>query len=146
MQELNRRDFVALTALTVCACALAEETALADPPTAAFDAGPITDFATEGIFDKFAKPQKFLLIRKGSKLTALSANCTHKNCVLKPKDDNLRCPCHGSIFTPEGDVTKGPAKTSLGRFKVTIDAQNHVIVDLTKKLDHGAAEGEVEVK
>ena len=146
MQDLNRREFVALTAMAACACALAGESALADAPAGTFDAGPVTDFAADGIFDKFAKQQKFILIRKGSKLTAINAMCTHKNCVVKPKDDTLKCPCHGSIFTTAGDVTKGPAKGNLGRFKVSIDAQNHVIVDLSKKLDPGAAEGEVEVK
>lgn len=139
---MNRREFVVLSVLGVCAA----EDVLAEEPSAAFDAGPVGDFASDGIFDKFAKPQKFILIRAGSKLTCISAICTHKNCVLKPKDGNLRCPCHGSIFTPAGEVTKGPAKSNLPRYKVTVDAQSHVIVDLSRKLDAGATEGEVEVK
>lgn len=139
---INRREFVALTVLGVCAI----NDVLAEDASEAFDAGPVSDFAADGIFDQFAKPQKFILVRAGSKLTALSAICTHKNCVLKPRDGNLRCPCHGSIFNPAGEVTKGPAKSNLPRYKVTIDAQSHVIVNLSKKLDAGASEGEVEVK
>ena len=146
MQELNRREFVVLTAAAACACACAGEEIFADAPQTTFDAGPVTDFAKDGIFDQFAKAQKFILIRKGTKLTALNAICTHKNCVVKPKDDTLRCPCHGSLFTGEGTVTKGPAKTNLGRYKVSVDAQNHVIVDLSRKLEAGSSEGEVEIQ
>ncbi len=41
----------------------------------------------------------------------------------------LKCPKHGSIFSAEGVVTKGPARKPLDRFGVSIDDAGHVIVD-----------------
>jgi Rieske Fe-S protein len=145
MPGLNRREFVALTALAACSCALAGEDAFADAP-AAFDAGPISDFEKDGAYDKFVKSNKLMIVRKGTRITALSSVCTHKNCAVKIKDDGFKCPCHGSLFTGGGDVTKGPAKAGLGRYKASINDDKHLIVDLSSKLDVGAAEGEVEVK
>jgi cytochrome b6-f complex iron-sulfur subunit len=50
--------------------------------------------------------------------------CTHKGCALNPSNGQLVCPCHGSIFTPDGAVVKGPATQPLKTFPVTSDDKN----------------------
>ncbi len=133
--NLSRREVLA--SLTVCgACA-----ALGICPTEAFaggpkaiDLGPVTDFADEGIYDKFAKTHRLLLVRTGDTLTAMSSLCTHRNAVLVKKGDHLRCAKHGSEFDAAGYVLKAPARISLPRCGIRIE-NGKVIVDPSKMFD-----------
>jgi glycine/D-amino acid oxidase-like deaminating enzyme/nitrite reductase/ring-hydroxylating ferredoxin subunit len=60
--------------------------------------------------------QKAAVYRDASgELLIRSATCTHMGCVVSwnPAETTWDCPCHGSRFTPEGDVIAGPAETPL---------------------------------
>lgn len=50
-------------------------------------------------------------------LRALSAVCTHLGCLVawNNVEQSWDCPCHGSRFTPEGEVVNGPAVSALER-------------------------------
>jgi cytochrome b6-f complex iron-sulfur subunit len=46
--------------------------------------------------------------------TALSAICTHQGCQISGYSGSAYvCPCHGSRFSPSGQVLNGPASTAL---------------------------------
>jgi len=55
----------------------------------------------------YRRPDGSLLLR--------SATCTHMGCVVGWNDAERTwdCPCHGSRFTPEGEVISGPAEKPL---------------------------------
>ena len=53
--------------------------------------------------------------RPDGSLVLRSAICTHMGCVVgwNEAERTWDCPCHGSRFTPEGDVISGPAEMPL---------------------------------
>ncbi len=54
---------------------------------------------------------------------ALSMECTHQGCEVKPHDEALTCPCHGSEFDTSGSVLEGPAEYALKEYNVSTDNQ-----------------------
>ncbi len=63
----------------------------------------------------------YLLVDHPDKTTynALSAICTHQGCLITDFDSSSQqfvCPCHGSRFSTNGQVTKGPAGGPLTKY------------------------------
>ncbi len=48
------------------------------------------------------------------------ARCTHAGCKVAVKNDGIECPCHGSRFTLDGAVERGPAMEPLVARPVTV--------------------------
>lgn len=55
--------------------------------------------------------------------------CTHNGAGLSVSGSSLTCPLHGSTFSMEGDVIKGPARTALTSYPVVI-SQDKITVML----------------
>ena len=55
--------------------------------------------------------QRALYKDDDGRLHSLSARCTHLGCIVawNGAERTWDCPCHGSRFSPEGDVLQGPA-------------------------------------
>ena len=60
---------------------------------------------------------------------AFSAICTHQGCLVSEVTDNqILCPCHGSLFSAEdGSVIQGPATAPLEPAGVTVDGGSVVL-------------------
>ncbi|MCD6200952.1 MAG: Rieske (2Fe-2S) protein [Bacteroidales bacterium] len=55
-----------------------------------------------------------ITIRTGKKVRVLSSSCTHLGCrIQSTREGHLQCPCHGSEFSGDGSVLKGPADRPL---------------------------------
>ena len=63
----------------------------------------------------------FLRRLDDGQFSAVSTRCMHKGCQVEPSSDRLVCPCHGSEYTFEGGVLKGPTEQSLIRYRVSSD-------------------------
>src|SRR5436190_23082277 len=102
--DLTRREFVvaagAAAACVSCSDAMVEAAA----ETRTIDAGALSDYAQNGVYDRFAKSDKIMLVRNGDRLYATTAICSHRNCTIKPVGSEMRCPCHGSRYSIEGNV------------------------------------------
>ena len=61
---------------------------------------------------------------------ALRAECTHLGCLVQPNPfgDGFSCPCHGSQYSANGAVTRGPAPKSLGLATVVAREDDGVLV------------------
>jgi Rieske Fe-S protein len=130
--SLSRRSFV-LTVIATAAAAgplLAEESGTASG-SMTVDVGALADYAQDGVTDTWAKTKKFLIVRESKRIVAVSSVCTHKNCVVKPKDGLLVCPCHGSRFSTQGSLQKGPGKGPLAHLGIQL-IDSRIIVDPSK--------------
>ena len=90
-----------------------------------FPLGPPTFLADEKIF----------VFRDQSKGFAVaSAVCTHLGCTVAhfQSDQRFHCPCHGSVFGPDGNVLHGPAPRPLEWFEVTLARDGQLRVDKDK--------------
>lgn len=71
-----------------------------------------------------------ILVQQGGRAWALSARCTHLGCAVGVAEDGqtLSCPCHGSRYTLEGQVLRGPATDPLPRLSHTLaEDGSHVV-------------------
>jgi Rieske Fe-S protein len=69
----------------------------------------------------FVPPGRALAVfRDADGIYAVSTICTHLGCVVKHVESGFECPCHGSKFSPGGDVEKGPAPQPLPWLKVSL--------------------------
>lgn len=69
----------------------------------------------------FVKVDNVIIINTGEEFIALSSVCTHQGCAVSysSADNNLPCPCHGSVFSTSGSVLEGPADTPLKKYELS---------------------------
>jgi Rieske Fe-S protein len=67
---------------------------------------------------------ELLVVRSGDEqFEAMSNVCPHKHCHVEVKSPTvIKCPCHGSTYRIDGTYVSGPAKKSLKKFRITIEA------------------------
>ncbi len=58
---------------------------------------------------------------------ALSPICTHAGCEVRVMPSSFECPCHGSVYSVEGEVEDGPAPRALQRFPIEETSENFII-------------------
>ena len=127
-EGMNRRQFLILAA--ACAGMANPEHASARGPEKLIDAGPLSKYSADGLYDGF-HDLGFFVIRSGDKLIALSSYCTHRKCKLTAeRDHTFYCECHGSTFDPAGKVTQGPATRNLPILP-TISDKGHLFVKMS---------------
>lgn len=132
MPSLNRREFV-VAATAACACAVCPQLVGADPPPGKIDVGALSDYPSNVISDKFKKQYKILVVRNGDRIYSFTATCTHKGGTVNLKNNQIKCPLHGSTYSERGTVTGGPATRSLVRYAISLDEKNRLIVDKSKQ-------------
>lgn len=65
---------------------------------------------------------RFYLSHTPDGLLAIYQKCTHLGCSVPwaETEQQFHCPCHGSLFTPTGEVAGGPAPRPLDIFPVEV--------------------------
>lgn len=133
MTKISRREaLVVLGAVTATGCLPVRDNPGENLAKTGVKVGVLSDFPnigsnrnleladTPAIIARVAKPQAGSISIGDIHLIALSKVCTHFGCVVTaPVNNELGCPCHGSVFSLEtGAVKQGPANKPLPTFKL----------------------------
>lgn len=139
--EINRRDFLGKLAVGsligagsmafIGVIQLPLPKVLNEPPSV-FKIGFPAEFQPN-TFKTIADKNVFVL-RDTEGFRALSAICTHLGCIVSQVEWGFVCPCHGSKFDQQGQVTGGPAPKGLEWLKVSLSPDGQLTVDLDKKV------------
>ena len=137
---VHRRDFLAAAGcgLTLAALSACASVPVLHPPvsggrlrlpSAELDAGFGDGDAV--LLQSSALPESIYVMRDAvtGGLTATGATCTHLGCQIRPSNTFFRCPCHGSTFTLDGDVVRGPAARPLARYALHV-VDDHIVIEL----------------
>ncbi len=99
------------------------------------DIAPVSDIP-EGSVLSYRSSRLYITHLKDGGFLAVSIRCTHLGCSVewdKEKKEFL-CPCHHSIFSPNGEVVNPPATRALDIYPLKIE--NGIIkVDLSKPVE-----------
>ncbi|MEZ5305611.1 MAG: ubiquinol-cytochrome c reductase iron-sulfur subunit [Pyrinomonadaceae bacterium] len=142
-EPMPRRDFLGLAALASMAAAFGLSIlGMLKLPKAAVSASPAKKFSVS-LPDTLADGEAFIppgrnvaVFRDKEGVFAISTVCTHLGCIVKTSANGFDCPCHGSGFTRDGTVRKGPAPTPLPWLKVSV-AGSTLTVDEDTKVKSG---------
>jgi nitrite reductase/ring-hydroxylating ferredoxin subunit len=98
--------------------------------------GTVADFPKDGVYERWAD-KGFFVVRSNGRLYAESSVCTHKPARLVVREKQLVCAKHGSRFSWEGQVVRGPARRALARFKIAMSGSGTITVDVTSVFEEG---------
>jgi Rieske Fe-S protein len=92
-----------------------------------FRAGMPEDYKV-GIKEVFEK-ERVAVVRERDGIAAISVVCTHLGCTIRATDSGFDCPCHGSQFDNDGNVTGGPAPRPLDWYQVALSPNGELEID-----------------
>jgi len=105
-------------------------------PSARFSIGKPDDFPPG---TRIARDvDRVCIVREGNRMAAISTTCTHLGCIVSISDTGFACPCHGSRYDQDGNVTGGPAPKPLPWFKVSLAPNGEIEVDKNSPIEPGS--------
>lgn len=82
--------------------------------------------------------RRVCVVRDGNRVAAISITCTHLGCIIGLADTGFACPCHGSRFDQDGNVTGGPAPRPLPWYRVSLAPNGELEVDTGREIPPGS--------
>lgn len=86
---------------------------------------------TRALVAGLAGEPTYLIVRDDHTLDTMGIvdNCTHLGCTFpwNPTEQQFQCPCHGSLYAPDGTVIRGPAPLPLKIVHVAV-IDNHILI------------------
>ena len=145
-EKVSRRDFLniawgALGALAIGELSFAGLKFLSPRATdgefgGEFNLGPYEDFPVGSVTP--VELGRFYLVRlDDGGFLAIYRRCTHLGCAV-PFDQasgQFVCPCHGSVFTDDGDVLNQPAPRPLDLFALSVNELGEIVVDTASPIE-----------
>jgi cytochrome b6-f complex iron-sulfur subunit len=81
--------------------------------------------------------RRVCIVREGDKFCAISTTCTHLGCIVSAAETGFNCPCHGSRYDVDGNVTGGPAPKALSWYKINLAPNGELEVDKDAEIQQG---------
>ncbi|MEK6608881.1 MAG: ubiquinol-cytochrome c reductase iron-sulfur subunit [Myxococcota bacterium] len=99
-----------------------------------FKIGRPDEYKIGEVSTRFKDDYQIFVVRTQQGIYALHAQCTHLGCTTNwfQQDRLIKCPCHGTNFSPEGDVLSGPAPAPLRRAAVSLAPDGRIVVDTSE--------------
>jgi len=82
--------------------------------------------------------RRVCIVREGDQVAAISTTCTHLGCIVAKSETGFACPCHGSRFDQDGNVTGGPAPRPLPWFQVSLAPNGELEIDKDIEVEPGS--------
>ncbi|NIV14671.1 MAG: Rieske 2Fe-2S domain-containing protein [Aliifodinibius sp.] len=142
---INRRDFlfrIGVGALSITAAGSGLVTLdflwpdVVKQPPSKFKVGTPQDYPKNSV--TMLPDQNVFVVRSvEGYFYAMSAICPHLGCITKWWKDlgEIRCPCHGSRFTMNGERIAGPAPRGLWHVKIELNSRGTLLVDNEQNVD-----------
>jgi len=81
--------------------------------------------------------KRICVAREGNQVAVISTTCTHLGCIVGVADTGFSCPCHGSRYDQDGNVTGGPAPKALPWYQVKLAPNGDLEVDTNVEITPG---------
>ncbi len=121
---MKRRDVLKAGALSgvLALTGVAASSCSSETATISSDSISLTDIPVGGGM-VIAEPPLVVTQPSQGEVKAFTSICTHQGCKVNAVSDNqIFCPCHGSIFSAiDGSVIRGPATEGLSAAAVSVD-------------------------
>lgn len=82
--------------------------------------------------------RRICVAREGNQIAVISTTCTHLGCIVGVADTGFSCPCHGSRYDQDGNVTGGPAPKALPWYQVKLAPNGELEVDTSIEIKPGS--------
>ena len=135
MNPISRRDFLKITidgtlwlsgalGLTGIIRFLSYEAP--PPPPRIFDLGSESSYPLNS---RTVLPDvPAVLVHSQQGFSALSLVCTHLGCTVESNATGFECPCHGSRYDLDGNLTNGPATHALDSLRVEQTPEGNLVL------------------
>ncbi|MCH9021155.1 MAG: Rieske 2Fe-2S domain-containing protein [Planctomycetes bacterium] len=143
-KEPTRRDFLGLAGLWSAAIAVfwsligmlrLPKPRVSPETSSVVRVGTMVDYPPGS--SRVLPEHKIRIISTEKGLAAISLICTHLGCIVNVNEKGFSCPCHGSKFDPDGNVTGGPAPRGLRWLLVSQAADGSLVVNRKKEVKPG---------
>ena len=81
--------------------------------------------------------RRICIVREGDRMAAISTTCTHLGCIVSASETGFACPCHGSRYDQDGNVTAGPAPRALPWYRLSLAPNGELEVDKDSEIEVG---------
>jgi menaquinol-cytochrome c reductase iron-sulfur subunit len=84
----------------------------------------------DGWYRERARETVFLVWNGAREVKVFSATCTHLGCqvIWDSGSKRFKCPCHGGVYAPTGEVLDGPPPRPLDRIEAKIDGADDTVL------------------